>query len=54
VPVKVKADLLGWRVSTYWWRLNRAMTKLALNLRSLDKIPGNGLDKYPVDLLQVA
>jgi hypothetical protein len=44
IPVKAKAHFLGWKVATYWWRLNRAMTKLAAALSSLDKLPVESLD----------
>jgi hypothetical protein len=39
VPVKVKAHLIAWKVSTYYWRLDRGMDKLSRALRSLDKTP---------------
>ena len=45
IQVKQKAHMLGWKVSTYWWRLNRAMEKFSRSLRSLDKIPVPELDK---------
>ena len=38
LPVKLKAHTLGWKVSTYWWRLNRAMQKLSLGLRSVQEV----------------
>lgn len=45
IQVKLKAHMLGWAVRTYWWRLNRAMEKFALALRSLHKTVGEDLQK---------
>lgn len=36
-PVKVKAHALNWKLATYYWRLNRGMTKLAKALQSLEQ-----------------
>lgn len=35
IRVKEKAHMLDWKVSTYWWRLNRAMDKFAWALRAI-------------------